>query len=250
MCAAESVQPSGTHHVKWALVAMGAACVLLIGALIFRGMVTLVADQSQPPVSAVYITPAPAPVTLAPTALAPVEAPVVKPVPAAPVAPPTTQVVQLPKEIHYQRLRTQMLGATTGGGPYQMLGTNNEPIIGFRVTTARWDGKSIVRTLQPVYPSDNSVVIRSMVVARPGYAVGGVVVDGDDHVTAMQVIFMRILPHGLSVKDSYESDWIGEPTGDTTTVLGGRGEFVIGIYGRKGMNVDALGLLLLGETSD
>jgi hypothetical protein len=147
-------------------------------------------------------------------------------------------------------MKTQMLGATTGGGPYEMRGRDNEPIIGFRVSTAKWGGKSIIRNLQPIYPSDNSIVTPSMVVAREGYAVGAINVDGDDHVTAMQIIFMRIQARGLSVKDSYESDWIGQPTGDPTNLLGGHGHFVIGIYGRKGMNVDALGLLLLAEAKE
>jgi hypothetical protein len=218
---------------------------LLIAALVFALLASKAPPQPTPPMTAVYINPPPAPAPPVPVDL-PIEKPAFRP----PRIAPTTQIVQLPKETHYMRLKTQMLGATTGGGPYQVLGSTNEPVIGFRVTTADWGGKSIVRNLQPVYPSDNSVVTRSMVVARPGYAVGGVIVDGDDHVTAMRVVFMRIQPHSLSVKDAYESDWIGQPTGDPTNLLGGRGQFVIGIYGRKGMNVDALGLILMAETLD
>jgi hypothetical protein len=48
-----------------------------------------------------------------------------------------------------------------------------------------------------------------------------------------------------SSKDTYLSDWFGTPIDDQPTQLAGHGERVIGICGRKGLNVDALGLVVL-----
>jgi hypothetical protein len=147
--------------------------------------------------------------------------------------------------------KTPMLGATTGGGTFQIAGPGGkEPVIGFRIKMAQWDGKSIVRQLQPIYASDNCIATTSMTVAREGYAVGGVIVDGDDQVTAMRIIFMRLQGNALLTQDSYQSDWFGQPTGDPTHVLGANGQLVTGIYGRKGMNFAALGLLTYGKPAN
>ena len=224
-CGAAKAEQAAGDHSKVYVASIIALCIALAAILILFGVRSAASDQT---VSAVYITPSPTP-----DGPSTIDAPVAKPATPPLFLLPTTQTVELSNEVHYLRMKTQMLGATTGGGPFEMRGIGDEPIIGFRVTTARWDGKSIVRTLLPVYGSDNSVVTQSMIVGRPGYAVGGVIVDGDDHVTAMQIVFMKILSHGLSLKNAYTSDWIGDPTGDPTHLLGGHGQFVIGIYGRK-----------------
>lgn len=239
--------PAAQNHSKaLPIIVIGATALVATAIIVFGFRPAAPEPQPQPApgsVSTVYV-PAPPPREPLVTPVAPDP----KPTAAAPPAlQPTTQIVQLPRQIHYYRIKTQMLGSTTDGGPFEIMGQGHEPIIGFRVTTAPWDGKSIVRTLQPIYPSDNCVPTRSMVVARQGYAVGGVDIDGDNDITAMRIVFMRIEPHGLSVKDAYESDWIGEPTGSTTYLLGGHGQPVIGIYGRRGMNYAALGLILLDE---
>ncbi len=177
-------------------------------------------------------------------------------VPAAPVAlpkvelaaPATQPSASTPKTASQrpqpQLLKSPMVGATTGGGPYQKVRDSREPLIGFRIVMADWNRKTIVRTLEPIWASDNLAITQSMVVARPGYAVGGVIVDGDNNITAMKVVFMRRLLNGVDPSDSYESQWFGKQTGNPLHLLGGRGDHIIGIYGRKGLNVDALGLLL------
>jgi hypothetical protein len=138
-----------------------------------------------------------------------------------------------------------MLGSTTDGGPFQKYRPDVEQIIGFRVTPAHWDGKTIVRRIEPIYASDNLIVTPGMFVARPGYVVGGLRLNGDEHVTAMQIIFLRDGAGRLNVSDGYVSDWIGMPTDGGSCVLGANGDRVVGIYGRQGLNTDALGLFLL-----
>ena len=88
--------------------------------------------------------------------------------------------------------------------------------------------------------------------ARAGYAVGGLVVnsqkEGNKGPTALQVIFMKIdpsNPNKLLTTGQYRSLWVG--TIEKTTpkvVLGGKGDVVLGISGRQGLNTDAIGLIL------
>jgi hypothetical protein len=83
--------------------------------------------------------------------------------------------------------------------------------------------------------------------AKPGYVVGGVRVDTDDIlVRAAKVIFMRAGADGRpDPRDRYESDWVGNPTGVRQEVLGGGGEAVVGTFGRRGLTLDAFGLLVV-----
>jgi hypothetical protein len=53
---------------------------------------------------------------------------------------------------------------------------------------------------------------------------------------------MRIDGTRLNPKDSYESEWIGSQLGPEIR-LGGDGRQVVGILGRAGQVIDALGLV-------
>jgi hypothetical protein len=86
---------------------------------------------------------------------------------------------------------------------------------------------------------------QASVVAREGYAVGGISVEGDDFVRAIQVVFVRTAADGkLDPADSYASEWIGHPAGKSITAIDSRGAKVIGIQGRKAAILDAVGLVL------
>jgi hypothetical protein len=50
----------------------------------------------------------------------------------------------------------------------------------------------------------------------------------------------------LNPKDNYLSDWMGVPvSGQLPKQLAGHGERVIGVTGRKGINMDAIGLIVI-----
>jgi hypothetical protein len=83
------------------------------------------------------------------------------------------------------------------------------------------------------------------VLAKPGYAVGAVVVRGSDLVRSMKVVFMRVAGTRLNLADRYESDWIGAAGAGPEVTLGGDGSPVIGIHGGSGAALDRLGLILL-----
>ena len=59
----------------------------------------------------------------------------------------------------------------------------------------------------------------------------------------------RRLPDGVDLKQSYVSPWFGERFGKTLIKVGFDGHFVAGIFGRKGLNCDAFGLIMMGDAS-
>lgn len=149
---------------------------------------------------------------------------------------------------HREWIRTASLGGT-GGAPFETKSPSGQAIVGFRIRMSTWDGLTIVQRLEPVYAGESVVPTPGLCVARPGYAVGALVLDGQNYVTAMRVEFMRITGLQLDPKDSYQSDWFGEPHYAPAHRLGGWGQPVVGIFGRRGLNVDALGLILLSESN-
>lgn len=82
------------------------------------------------------------------------------------------------------------------------------------------------------------------VLAKSGYAVGGLVVDADQFVNAVQPIFMKLRTDGtLDPSDRYDGPWLGQPSGKPTRTIDGRGAKVIGVHGRGAAVLDAVGLV-------
>jgi hypothetical protein len=85
------------------------------------------------------------------------------------------------------------------------------------------------------------------VVGRPGYVVGAVVIRASDRVNALKVIFVKMSGNRLLPGDRYESEWFGSRPGGTEVTLGDGVTPVVGIFGRAGSWVDAMGLILQGK---
>jgi|GEM_PF-929212 len=131
-----------------------------------------------------------------------------------------------------------------GGGKYRRASLAGEPVVGFHFALSTWQGKGIVKILEPLFKRPaGATADNSTVVAREGYVVGGLEVDGEKYVDALRVIFVRRDGDRIDATDHYQSDWIGVATGRPLQQLGGHGEKVVGVYGHKGMNMDAIGLL-------
>lgn len=140
-------------------------------------------------------------------------------------------------------IKTVLLGGP-GGNPMQLVSPQGADVVGFTCQTSVWANRPIIQSITPLY--DRSDAQRpSTVLARDGYVVGGILVDSDLYVHAVKVIFMRLDDGRIDPKDNYVSDWLGTPSSGTLPKqLGGHGEHVIGICGRKGLNMDAIGLIL------
>jgi len=120
--------------------------------------------------------------------------------------------------------------------------------VGFVYELAEWDSKCIIRTLLPLYSRPLVAGPGSLVLAREGYVVGGILVDSDQYAHAFRVIFMRSINGKIDTRDNYLSDWIGQPSSNLPPKqLGGHGEHVVGVCGRKGLNMDAVGLVVMPD---
>jgi hypothetical protein len=117
-------------------------------------------------------------------------------------------------------------------------------------------GSGSVAGLKPVYLGPNGDVDGAQaggggagqaVIARPGYAVGGMVARGTDRLNAFKLVFMKVSGTRLVVSDRYESDWIGTRAGGDEIRLGDDGTPVIGVFGKAGNEIDNAGLLLQGK---
>lgn len=140
-----------------------------------------------------------------------------------------------------------------GGGGGAVFEENPEGaplLVGFRLT----QNNNHVRSLQGLYRQGERLIEgqrsgnpngeTTELLAKPGYAVGGLRVRGGDRVRAFKVVFMRIAGPLLSTSDAYESDWYcGDESG--TLLLAGDGYPVVGLHGRRGNDLDALGLTTL-----
>ncbi len=129
-----------------------------------------------------------------------------------------------------------------GGFPFRLAAGAAKPVLGFRYGLGSWAGQPALSLFEPLYgpqPASQNVVM-----ARDGYAVGALKVAPTTLVGAVQVVFMRLLPDGrLDPRDSYTAAWIGRPSDLPAKVLGGSSQPVIGVHGRRGAVIDAIGLV-------
>jgi len=130
-----------------------------------------------------------------------------------------------------------------GGFPFRAAGDGRRRAVGFRFGVGSWAGAGALSVLEPLY--DRLPPAQGVVTAREGYAVGALRVDATTLVHAVQVVFMKVLPDGrLDPKDPYTSDWIGRPSGGPAKVVGGTGQAIVGVCGRRGAVIDALGVVM------
>ncbi len=86
--------------------------------------------------------------------------------------------------------------------------------------------------------------------AKEGYAVGGIIAKSGNRIDGFRVVFMRLDGDRLDTTDSYESEWFGGRGGGGETLLGGTGNLVIGLHGQQGADLDGVGLVLALVESD
>jgi len=137
---------------------------------------------------------------------------------------------------------TELVGGA-GGFEFRFVGRAQEPLLGIHFRVAQWQGEQALGLTRALF--DRKVPkIPDIAIAKPGYAVGGINVDAQEFVNALEIIFMRLKPDGsLNRADSYKT-WIGTPSGRPTKTLGATGATVIGIYGRRAAILDAVGLVM------
>jgi serine/threonine protein kinase len=148
--------------------------------------------------------------------------------------------------------RTELVGGSGGAG-YDDSSRDGGVLVGLRMNWAD-QGLQVLKAVQPLFSSGSSLhegPVRGKpqgtfkeAVAKPGYAVGGILARGSNRVNGMKVVFMKIAGIGLDPRDSYESAWFGD-RGANDVRLGLDGTYVLGICGGAFEDVDSLGLLML-----
>ena len=152
-----------------------------------------------------------------------------------------------------QVMRTPILGGK-GGTFHEDLPQPTLVLAGLRLGIGQ-DGR--IKSLQPIYRNGAGDVDGNtfgqgergtVLVAKPGYGVGAILLKPGDRLYGIQLTFMRILTasSALDQNDSYKSEWLGGPAGgDNLQSLNGAGHLIVGVSCRSAVDVDAMGLLVL-----
>jgi hypothetical protein len=74
------------------------------------------------------------------------------------------------------------------------------------------------------------------ILAKPGYAVGGLTLRSGLNINGLQLVFMRIDGDRLDPTQSYTSPWVGDRTGGGEAALTGNGAPVVGVFGSQDAN--------------
>ncbi|MEQ9068646.1 MAG: hypothetical protein RLO18_18060, partial [Gimesia chilikensis] len=139
---------------------------------------------------------------------------------------------------------SKLIGNAEGGGSFQTVIPEGKTLLGFECSLGSWAGEPAIRSLTPLSEPKPARRRNITVMAKEGYAVGGMKIDAPKYVSAVQVVFYRLTDDGqLDPNDSYTSEWLGTPSGKAVPVIEGTGKNVIGIHGRRGAVLDALGLV-------
>jgi hypothetical protein len=135
---------------------------------------------------------------------------------------------------------------------FRDLGPEGSVLVGVRVTYIERFGGPKVRSVQPIYRSDKShyagLIYGEAVgpvftfVARPGYAVGGLVTHTGLTVDGFGIVFMKVDGDQLDPNDTYNSPWIGDKEGGSPGEVMTKGGLVVGLQGRAKTELNALGL--------
>lgn len=139
---------------------------------------------------------------------------------------------------------SKLVGNAEGGVLFHTVNRQGKTVLGFEYSMGSWAGEPAIRGLTPLHERSPARGRSLSVVAKEGYAVGGLKIDAPKYVSAIQIIFYRLKADGqLDPQDSYTSEWLGKPSGKAAPTVDGAGKKVIGIYGRRGAVLDALGLV-------
>jgi len=142
----------------------------------------------------------------------------------------------------------------SGGGPFEVIPDSPSLLVGFEYTTSKlYGGHLTVKSVRPIFQSRDGEFTGKWnglphgkvqrVVAKPQYVVAGIVGKSGHRVDGMRLIFMRVQGGRLNPDDTYRSDWIGGQGGGPQKLCAANGDPVVGIYGRRGHDLDAIGFI-------
>jgi hypothetical protein len=146
------------------------------------------------------------------------------------------------------------LGGQTGGNPFEDCPEPRQFLRGIRYAVS---GSGCIRNLQPLYIGPSGAhegrrvgdLIEPVadLLAKPGYAVGGMTAKATERFNSFKLLFMKISGNRLDPADSYESPWVGGQNGGPEVRQGGDGRPAVGLHGRAGAEIDSAALIFAGK---
>ncbi|MCE9563837.1 MAG: serine protease [Planctomycetes bacterium] len=149
--------------------------------------------------------------------------------------------------------------AGSGGDPeFKEMVPAGGTLVGLEIGLGKHGTKDVVKAMRPIYlvgdkestgewqgPTSAEIVKETKkVIAKPGYAIGGLSVRFGPALYGVSITFMKLADGKLDPKDSYDSEWIGTEFGAGPTKIGGTGELALGFIGKKNANATmGVGLL-------
>jgi hypothetical protein len=140
-------------------------------------------------------------------------------------------------------------------GRFADVGPPGSLLVGVRVSYKLWLGGPKIHSVVPLYRSGGKLVEGQLyggvngpettAVARPGYAVGALRTHTGLGVDGFALLFMRVKGDRLDPSDAYASPWLGDVNGGSPRDVLNDGRPVVGLQGRSGENVKALGLIVV-----
>jgi hypothetical protein len=128
-------------------------------------------------------------------------------------------------------------------------------LVGVRVSTHMSFGGPKVSSVVPIFRAGRTLIegerhgdlvsAETTAIAKPGYAVGALRTHTGLSVDGFEVVFMRIKGDHLDPNDSYNSPWLGDTKGGNPQDVMNSGNLVVGLQGRAGKEVNALGLIVV-----
>jgi hypothetical protein len=127
-------------------------------------------------------------------------------------------------------------------------------LVGVHVSYIMRFGGPKISSIRPVYRSGDVLKEgkrhggllgkETTAIARPVYAVGALKTHTGLTVDGFELVFMRIEGDHLDPSDSYTSPWLGDEKGGSPRDVSSEGKLPVGLLGRAGKEVNALGLIV------
>jgi hypothetical protein len=153
--------------------------------------------------------------------------------------------------------RANSVGSRTEGKEFSVVPTEGAHLVGVAIKQGEWFGAPIVSSIQPIFenrsgrvrgavlgkPAENLPIVSE---AKPGYVVSELLVSAPGaHVHGVKLVFRKVdfLRQSLLSNDTYESDWLVLELDKKSVRVGDPTRPAIGLCGRAGDWIAALGLL-------
>ena len=160
---------------------------------------------------------------------------------------------------HFGQLKQSIAVGGTRGGRFEVIPDESSVLVGFMYTASRhYVGHLTIKAIRPIFRGRHGESIGEWcgvprgkvrrVEAEDGYVVAGLVAKSGNRVDGIRLIYMRVKNGRLNPDDTYRSEWIGGRRGNPETLCAANGHPLIGIYGRKGADLDAIGFIQADPT--